>query len=95
MIEVFGKEINIYGSREIGNRCGIITFNIKNIHPHDLASILNEDNIAIRAGHHCAMPLHTRLGISSSCRVSFYIYNTKQDIDRLIKSLQKAKKLFS
>ena len=95
LIEVFGKEINIYGPREIGNRGGIISFNIKNIHPHDLASILNEDNIAVRAGHHCAMPLHTRLGISSSCRVSLYIYNTKEDINSLIKSLKKAEKLFS
>lgn len=95
LVEVFDKDINIYGPREIGNRCGIITFNLKNIHPHDLASILNDDNIAVRAGHHCAMPLHTRLGISSSCRVSLYVYNTKQDIDNLIKSLQRAIKLFS
>ncbi|MDP3974441.1 MAG: SufS family cysteine desulfurase [bacterium] len=95
LTEVFRNDINIYGPKNTKNRRGIISFNIKNIHPHDLASILNEDNIAVRAGHHCAMPLHTRLGISSSCRVSLYIYNTKQDIDSLIKSLQKAKKLFS
>lgn len=91
----FGKNINIYGPKDTENRCGIITFNIKNIHPHDLASILNEDNIAVRAGNHCAMPLHTRLGISASCRVSLYVYNTKEDIDNLIKSLKRAQKLFS
>lgn len=95
LTEVFRNDIDIYGPKDINNRGGIISFNIKNIHPHDLASILNEDNIAVRAGHHCAMPLHTRLGISSSCRVSLYIYNTKEDIDNLIKSLKRAEKLFS
>lgn len=95
LTELFGKDINIYGPKAVNNRGGIISFNLKNIHPHDLASILNEDNIAIRAGNHCAMPLHTRLGISSSCRVSLYIYNTKEDIDNLIKSLKRAQKLFS
>ncbi len=95
LTEVFGNDINIYGPKNTKNRGGIISFNMRNIHPHDLASILNEDNIAVRAGNHCAMPLHTRLGVSASCRVSFYIYNTRSDIDSLIKALHKAKKLFA
>jgi len=95
LTELFGKDINIYGPKDINNRGGIISFNMKNVHPHDLASILNEDNIAVRAGNHCAMPLHTRLGVSASCRVSFYVYNTKADIDSLVKVLHKAKKLFA
>lgn len=83
----FKEKINVYGPRE---RAGIVAFNINNIHPHDIAAILDEDNIAVRAGHHCAMPLHKRLKISASCRFSFYIYNNKEDIDKLINSLKKA-----
>lgn len=95
LIEHFGENITIYGPKKIRDRAGIISFNIKNVHPHDVASILNENNIAVRAGNHCAMPLHTRLGVNASCRVSFYIYNTKSDIDSLVKALYKAKKLFA
>ena len=95
LTEEFGKDINIYGPKDVNNRGGIISFNMRNIHPHDSASILNEDNIAVRAGNHCAMPLHTRLGVSASCRISFYVYNTKADVDSLVKALHKAKKLFA
>lgn len=78
--------ITIYGPMK--GRAGVIAFNITGIHPHDLASMLDNDGIAIRAGHHCAMPLHERLGIKVSARVSFYLYNSLEDIDRLIKSLE-------
>ena len=95
LTEEFGKDINIYGPKDVNKRGVIISFNMRNIHPHDSASILNEDNIAVRAGNHCAMPLHTRLGVSASCRISFYVYNTKADVDSLVKALHKAKKLFA
>lgn len=72
----------------------IISFNIKNVHPHDIASILNEDNIAVRAGHHCCMPLMKKLNISGTCRISFSIYNTEEDIDRLIEGLKKVQEIF-
>ena len=72
----------------------VISFNLKNIHPHDVASILNEENIAIRAGHHCCMPLMKKLGISGTCRVSLSIYNTKEDIDKLINGLKKTQEIF-
>lgn len=72
----------------------VISFNIKDIHPHDVASILNEGNIAIRAGHHCCMPLMKKLGISGTCRISLSIYNTKEDIDRLINGLKKVQEVF-
>lgn len=88
------KHLNIYGPKETKNRGGVIAFNIEGIHAHDLAQILDEDNICIRSGHHCAMPLHTRLGISASARASFYIYNTKEEIDKLIEGIKKAKKIF-
>ena len=75
LTESLGKDIEIYGPKNLKNRGGIISFNLKGVHPHDLASLLNENNIAVRAGNHCAMPLHTRLGINASCRASLYIYN--------------------
>lgn len=75
-------------------RAGVISFNIGDIHAHDVASILDSEGIAIRSGHHCAQPLMEFLGISSAARASFYIYNTKEDIDRLIEGVEKVKKTF-
>ncbi len=72
----------------------VISFNLKNIHPHDVASILNEHAIAIRAGHHCCMPLMKKLGISGTCRISLSIYNTREDIDKLINGLKKVQEVF-
>ena len=88
------KGIEIYGSKNVNERTGLIAFNLNNIHPHDLASILDSCGIAIRAGHHCAMLLHKKLNISASARASFYIYNTKKDINKLVKALLEAKKVF-
>ncbi|MDO8573962.1 MAG: cysteine desulfurase [Candidatus Daviesbacteria bacterium] len=79
------KGITIYGPKK---RAGIISFNITGIHPHDLAGFLDKKGIAIRAGNHCATPLHEKLGIKSSARISFHIYNSKEEIDKLIKCLQ-------
>ena len=72
----------------------VISFNLHNIHPHDIASILNDHNIAIRAGHHCCMPLMKKLGISGTCRASFSIYNTKEDVDKLVEGLKKVQEVF-
>jgi len=87
----FKKKIQIFGPREM--RSGIISFTLDKIHPHDIAQLLNDDHIAVRAGNHCAMPLHTRLHITASIRASFYLYNTTHDIDMLVKSLHKAIKI--
>jgi len=95
LISTFESEITIVGPVNIEDRGGIITFKLGSLHPHDIAQILNEDNICIRAGHHCAMPLHKRLGLSASSRASFYIYNTQEDVDRLIMGLKKVKKILS
>jgi cysteine desulfurase/selenocysteine lyase len=86
--------VKILGNNDSNKRVGIISFTVPNIHAHDLASILDSFGIAIRSGHHCAMPLHTALKILSSARASFYIYNTREDIDRLIGGIEKAKKMF-
>ncbi len=86
--------INIYNSGE-DKSISVISFNLQNIHPHDIASILNNENIAIRAGHHCCMPLMKKLGISGTCRTSFSFYNTKEDIDKLIEGLKKVQRVFN
>ena len=72
----------------------VATFTLQGVHPHDIAELLDKDGIAIRAGHHCAMPLHERLGLSASARASFYLYNTTQEIDQLVQSLEKVRKVF-
>ncbi len=83
--------LTIYGPKE---RSGVISFNLGDIHSHDISSLLDGDGIAVRSGHHCAQPLMTRLGIASAARASFYIYNTKKEVDALVSSLERAKKVF-
>ncbi len=77
------------------HRGGVVSFTLPGIHPHDVAQILDQNGIAIRAGHHCAMPLHDKFGISASSRASFYLYNTEEEINHLVVSLQKVVKMFS
>lgn len=89
------KGIRIIGPRDMGYRGGVIAFTVAGIHPHDVAQILDEDNVCIRVGFHCAQPLHEYLTIGPTCRASFYVYTTKEDIDALVKGLEKVKKLFS
>ena len=84
--------IELYGcdSRQ-DNKTGIITFNVKDVHPHDVATILDAEGVAVRAGHHCAQPLMKYLGQNATCRASFYLYNTKEDVDRWIAALKKVR----
>ncbi len=89
------KGIVTYGPRDIEHRVGVVSFNLGDIHPHDLASILDEEGIAIRSGHHCAQPLMEFLNVPATSRASFYIYNTKEEVDIFINTLEKARKLFS
>jgi len=88
------KKIKLYGPNEMAKRGGVISFNLGDIHPHDLATIVDEDGVAIRSGHHCAQVLMERLDVAATSRASFYIYNTKEEIDVFIKSLNRAKELF-
>ncbi|WP_163192469.1 cysteine desulfurase [Clostridium thermarum] len=84
--------VTIYGTRDINKKAGVISFNIKDVHPHDVASILDADGISIRAGHHCAHPLMKYLGVNATCRASFYFYNTVEDIDIFIESIKGVRK---
>ena len=91
--DVFGSRIKILGPKDTFNRGGIISFVFDKYHPHDIAQILDDTNIAVRAGHHCAMPLHTFYNISATTRASFYIYNTMGDVDKLVLGLDSVKKV--
>ena len=90
MSEIEG--ITIYGPNE---RAGLVTFNIQDVHPHDVATVLDAEGIAVRAGHHCAQPLMKWLNVSSTARASFYLYNTEEEIDKLVAGLVKTKEYFS
>jgi cysteine desulfurase/selenocysteine lyase len=85
--------VTIYGP-DLSEHAGVVTFTLEGIHPHDIAQILDDDGIAVRAGHHCTMPLHERFGIPASVRASFYLYNTEQEIDRLVEGLHRVRKVF-
>jgi cysteine desulfurase/selenocysteine lyase len=87
------RGITVYGP-PASKRGGAVAFTVAGMHPHDLATLLDQDGIAVRAGHHCAQPLHNKLGIPASTRASFYVYNIPEEIDRLTVSLQRAQKIF-
>jgi len=88
------KGIKIVGPEDIKIRGGVLTFVIEGIHAHDVAQILDTEAIAVRSGHHCTQPLHKRLNLVSTVRASFYIYNTKEEVDKLIEGLEKVRRVF-
>jgi len=88
------KGLKIYGTKDITKRGGVISFNFADVHPHDVAQIIDEEGIALRSGHHCAQVLMERLDVAATSRASFYIYNTKADVDALINSLNTVAKVF-
>ena len=88
------KGITLYGPQDQQKRGGVISFNFHDIHPHDVSYIIDQEGVAIRAGHHCAQVLMEKLEVSATNRASFYIYNTKDDIDKLIKSLEKVTEIY-
>lgn len=86
--------LDLYLTSNLENHSGVISFNIKGVHPHDIASILDSQNVCVRSGNHCAQPLMRYLGTDSTCRASFYFYNTKEDVDALVNALNKAYNMF-
>ncbi|PKG23594.1 cysteine desulfurase [Niallia nealsonii] len=87
--------LTIYGPQDAKNRAGVITFNIEDVHPHDVATVLDAEGIAVRAGHHCAQPLMKWLNVSATARASFYLYNSEDEIDKLVEGISKTKEYFS
>ena len=86
--------LDLYLTPNIKNHSGVISFNIKGVHPHDVASILDSYGVCVRSGNHCAQPLLRYMGLDSTCRASFYFYNTKEDVDKLVIALNKAYNMF-
>ncbi len=93
LTSTFGGEIKIYGPRNAEDHNGIVSFSFGKYHPHDISQILTDNGICVRAGHHCAMPLHTRLKLPATVRASFYIYNDEKDVERLVEGLKEVKKI--
>src|SRR5690606_302676 len=93
MSEIDG--LTIYGTKDPDKKAGLITFNLDDVHPHDVATVLDAEGIAVRAGHHCAQPLMKWLDVSATARASFYLYNTEEDIDKFVAGLVKTKEYFS
>jgi cysteine desulfurase/selenocysteine lyase len=86
--------VRVYGP-PVERRGGVVSFTLEAVHPHDIAQVLDGEGIAIRAGHHCAMPLHARYGLPASARASFYLYNTQDEVDVLVRGLYKVKEMFA
>ncbi|HJU66437.1 MAG TPA: aminotransferase class V-fold PLP-dependent enzyme, partial [Gemmatimonadaceae bacterium] len=87
-------DLRVYGPHDLRERSGVISFTLADVHPHDLATILDAEGVAIRAGHHCCQPLMGRLGVPATARASFYVYNDERDVDALVSALEKARALF-
>ena len=89
------KGLTTYGPDDIRRRGGVVSFNVGDIHAHDVASVLDVEGIAIRSGHHCAQPLMERLDVAATCRASFYVYNMLEDVDRLVAAIRKVQQVFT
>lgn len=88
------RGLEIYGPRDPAKVADVISFNFGDIHPHDLASLLDTEGVCVRAGHHCTMPLMEKMGWPATTRASFYIYNTEEDVEALVAALAKAADVF-
>jgi cysteine desulfurase/selenocysteine lyase len=87
--------LRVYGPAELEHRGGVVSFTLGSVHPHDVAQVLDEEGIAVRAGHHCTMPLHRRLGVPATTRASFSVYSTADEVDALVAGLEKAARFFA
>ncbi|HEY9227488.1 MAG TPA: aminotransferase class V-fold PLP-dependent enzyme, partial [Gemmatimonadaceae bacterium] len=86
-------DVRVYGPPP-SLRSGVVSFTVGDIHPHDISTILDEDGVCIRAGHHCAQPLMRRLHVPATARASFYVYNTEADVDALVAGVERAREVF-
>ena len=82
------------GIEDLDSRSGVVSFTVEGIHPHDLSTVLDQDGVCIRAGHHCAQPLMRRLNVPATARASVYVYNDPSDVDALVTGIERAKHLF-
>jgi cysteine desulfurase/selenocysteine lyase len=91
----FGDDIRIFGPAGTEDRGGVLSIALGDVHPHDLAQVLDQWGVCVRAGHHCAKPLMKRLGVNAAARASFYVYNDESDVDALVGALEQAATLFA
>jgi cysteine desulfurase/selenocysteine lyase len=84
----------LYGTKDVSKRGGVVSFNMEGVHAHDVGSILDEEGIAIRVGHHCCQPFMKKMQIAGTARASFYLYNTKEDVERLVQGVKKVREIF-
>jgi cysteine desulfurase/selenocysteine lyase len=89
------EAVTVYGPADLDARGGVVSFTVDGTHPHDVATILDEGGVAVRAGHHCAKPLVAELGVPATARASFYVYNTRDDVDALVTGLERVRRLFA
>ena len=89
------EDVTVFGPSDLDARGGVISFSIRDAHPHDIATILDEQGVAVRAGHHCAKPLLHHLGVPATARASFHVYNDRSDVDALVAGLERVRQLFS
>jgi len=87
-------DLQVYGPDDVAHRGGAVSFTLADIHPHDLATILDQQGIAVRAGHHCTRPLHRLLNVPATARASFYVYSVPEEVDRLVDGLHEARRIF-
>jgi len=86
--------LRVFGPADVEARSGVVSFTLEGVHPHDLSTVLDQDGVCIRAGHHCAQPLMRRLGVPATARASFYVYNDERDVEALVKGVERARSLF-
>jgi cysteine desulfurase/selenocysteine lyase len=86
--------VTLYGPNDLTQRSGVLSFTVDSMHPHDVAALLDEESVAVRAGHHCNQPLMERLGVVATTRASFYLYNDQDDVDRLVAAVERARSVF-
>jgi len=89
------KGVVTYGPDDLRVRGGVVSFNVGEVHAHDVASVLNEFGVCVRSGHHCAQPLMERLDVAATSRASFYVYNDLEDVDRLVEAVKKVQEIFA
>ncbi len=87
-------QVTIYGPRDAEARGGVVSFNVGDLHPHDVGTVLDQYGVAVRAGHHCAQPLMRRLGCVATARASFYVYNRREEVDTLVQGVGEADRFF-
>jgi cysteine desulfurase / selenocysteine lyase len=94
-LKALGKDVQVYGPTDLSQRGGVVSFNYGDVHPHDVSTVVDQEGVAIRAGHHCCQPLMRRLGVAATARASFYVYNREDEVDVLTRALGQVKEIFA